>query len=139
MSRRALLAAVSSFQAQADHHQRHQVAPRFIGPFSVKKVINLVVVRLHLPRSMCIHPTFHFSHLKPVQSCPLMPSSRPPPHIRLIDGGLPTRFVTFSTPKTGAGTFSTSLTGRVTDWRRTAGSFASSSWDLLHFHQIITI
>uniref|UniRef100_A0A3B5PPD9 Integrase catalytic domain-containing protein n=1 Tax=Xiphophorus maculatus TaxID=8083 RepID=A0A3B5PPD9_XIPMA len=67
--------------------EKRKLAPRFIGPFPISKVINPVAVRLRLPRTLRVCPTFHVSHVKPVFTSQLVPSSRPPPPARIIDGG----------------------------------------------------
>ncbi|XP_013887852.1 uncharacterized protein LOC106535398, partial [Austrofundulus limnaeus] len=64
-----------------------KLAPRFVGPFPISKVVNPVAVRLSLPKSMRVHPTFHVSRVKPYLQSRFEPASGPPPPARLIDGG----------------------------------------------------
>ncbi|XP_023805578.1 uncharacterized protein LOC111946457 [Oryzias latipes] len=63
-----------------------KLAPRFIGPYTVEKVINPTCVRLRLPAALKVHPTFHVSQVKPVVDSALCPPSASPPPARLIDG-----------------------------------------------------
>ncbi len=45
----------------------NRLAPKFIGPFSVTKIISPVAVRLKLPPAYrIINPVFHVSKLKPI-------------------------------------------------------------------------
>lgn len=64
-----------------------KLAPRFLGPFTIQRIINPVSVRLQLPASMKVHPTFHVSQLKPVSRSPLCPPLEPPPPAQVVDGG----------------------------------------------------
>ncbi len=66
-----------------------KLAPRFIGPYQITKIINPVAVRLKLPSSLGrAHPVFHVSRVKPVFKSPLNSnsSSPAPPPPRLVDG-----------------------------------------------------
>ena len=62
-----------------------KLAPRFVGPFLVERVVNPSAVCLKLTASLPVHPMFHGSQLKPVSSSELSPPAEPPPPTRLID------------------------------------------------------
>lgn len=49
----------------------------YIGPFEVEKIINTSAVRLKLPDSLKIHPTFHISLLQPGARSTLSPPAKP--------------------------------------------------------------
>ncbi len=63
----------------------HKLAPRFIDPYQITKIINPVAVRLKLPSSLGrVHPVFHVSRVKPVFRSSLnsntsSPAAPPPP------------------------------------------------------------
>ncbi|KAI2664142.1 Transposon Tf2-8 polyprotein [Labeo rohita] len=65
----------------------NKLAPKFIGLFTVTKIISPVAVRLKLPPAYRrIHPIFHVSKLKPIfHSAINLPVPVPPPS-RLVDG-----------------------------------------------------
>lgn len=48
-----------------------KLAPHFVGPCEVEKIINSSAVRLKLPASLPVHPTFHVSQLKLVSTSDL--------------------------------------------------------------------
>ncbi len=65
----------------------NKLAPKFIGPFTVTKIISPVAVRLKLlPAYKRIHSVFHVSKLKPVFHAPINPQTPVPPPPRLVDG-----------------------------------------------------
>ncbi len=65
----------------------NKLAPKFIGPFPVTKILSPVAVRLKLPPAYRrIHPVFHVSKLKPVFHSTLNPPAPVPPPPRLVDG-----------------------------------------------------
>lgn len=51
-----------------------ELAPRFIGPYEIDKVINPCAVHLKLPAALKVHPVFHVTLLKLVSSSPLSAS-----------------------------------------------------------------
>ena len=53
-----------------------KLAPRFVGPFPVIRKIGPAAVRLRLPRSLRVHPTFHISQVKPVKESRMVPGVR---------------------------------------------------------------
>lgn len=46
--------------------ESRKLAPWFVGPFEVDQMVNLAAVRLRLPASMKVQPTFHISQVKPI-------------------------------------------------------------------------
>ena len=109
-ARSALLQTAARNRKEADRHRRpaplyqlgqevwlstrdlplrvesRKLSPRYVGPFKITRIINPVAVRLQLPKTMRVHPTFHVSQLKPVSSSPLAPPAKAPPPPRLLDG-----------------------------------------------------
>ena len=66
-----------------------KLAPRFIGPFPITRIITRTAIQLNLPPPLRrIHPVFHVSRLKPFITSTLQPTPKKPPPPRLIDGGL---------------------------------------------------
>ena len=58
----------------------NKLAPKFIGPFPVTKIISPVAVRLKLPPAYRrIHPAFHVSKIKPVFYSTINPHAPVPP------------------------------------------------------------
>ena len=67
--------------------ESRKLAPRFLGPFPIQRIISPTAIRLQLPTSMRVHPTFHVSKVKPFHESPLVPALPPPPPPRIVDGG----------------------------------------------------
>lgn len=96
------------------------LAPKYIGPFAVKKVMNPVCLKP--PASLKVHPTFHVSLLKPVTSSLHCPSAEHPPP--LTDGH--PAYIEFWMPDTAAGSCSTWLSGKDMVSRTVPGFHAPS-------------
>lgn len=67
--------------------ESRKLAPRFVGPFPISRIINPAAVRLRLPRSLRVHPTFHVSKIKPAKESAMVPNPKPPPPPRMVEGG----------------------------------------------------
>ncbi|XP_061786544.1 uncharacterized protein [Nerophis lumbriciformis] len=64
-----------------------KLAPRFVGPFPINKLVGPAAVRLRLPRSLRVHPTFHVSQIKPAKVSTMVPATTSPPPPEMIEGG----------------------------------------------------
>ena len=56
-----------------------KLAPRYVGPYTILKIINPSALRLQLPSSLKVHPVFHVSQVKPVADSDLSPPAPAPP------------------------------------------------------------
>ena len=56
-----------------------KLAPRYVGPYTIVKIINPSALRLQLPSSLKVHPVFHVSQVKPVADSNLSPPTPAPP------------------------------------------------------------
>ena len=67
--------------------ESRKLAPGFIGPYPIERIIGPAAVRLKPPPNLRrIHPTFHVSRVKPFVLSQLCPAPKPPPPPRIIDG-----------------------------------------------------
>ena len=60
--------------------------PKREGPFTITKVLSLIVYQLHLPKTWKIHPVFHASLLSPYHENTVHGPNFPSPPPDLIDG-----------------------------------------------------
>ena len=73
---------------QLNSHLPVKLCRRWVGPFTVNRVVSPVAYRLDLPQGWKIHPTFNVSHLKRyLQSEEFVREVEPPP-LELVEGVL---------------------------------------------------
>ena len=87
----AIVSASQQMQVQANRRRRavpahkdltpqrdsRKLAPSYVGPFEMVQVVNPVVVRVRLPASMKVYPTFQVPRIKPVAKSELLLSEYP--------------------------------------------------------------
>ena len=69
-------------------HLPSKLKRRWVGPFTIAKVVSPVAFRLNLPPGWQIHPTFHASNLKAYIRHPEFEREVEPPPPELVDGNL---------------------------------------------------
>ena len=69
-------------------HLPPKLKRRYVGPFTIVKVVSPVAFRLDLPPGWQIHPTFHASNLKAYIRHPDFEREVEPPPPELVDGNL---------------------------------------------------
>ena len=69
-------------------HLPPKLRRRWVGPFTITKVVSPVAFRLDLPPGWQIHPTFHASNLKAYIRHPKFKREVDPPPPVLVDGNL---------------------------------------------------
>uniref|UniRef100_A0A8C7WT17 Integrase catalytic domain-containing protein n=1 Tax=Oryzias sinensis TaxID=183150 RepID=A0A8C7WT17_9TELE len=105
-----------------------KLAPRFIGPYTIEKIINPTCVRLRLPRALryTLPSTFHKSSPSRTALCARRPLPRRPPVSSMAL--LPLRSAVSWTFGVGVVGTSSWLIGRAMIRRSDPGSPALSSW-----------
>lgn len=99
-----------------------KLGPKYLGPFPIVRVINLVMVELQLPRLLGkIHPVFHSSLLKLVREIHIWPSAATPP-VPIEVGERPiTKLMRCWIPGCIGAVYSTWFSGKVTLSQKTLG------------------
>lgn len=82
LSQKTLTSVTKSTKYLQSRQSLKKRGPKYIGPFSIIKIINPVTVQLDLPKSL------KCSLLKPAITSPLCPMKGPPPNSVLIEGEL---------------------------------------------------
>jgi hypothetical protein len=89
----SVLLSTRHLQLKGDDKRTPKFAQKYIGPFTIRRVINPNAYELDLPATLqLLHSTFNIDRLKPYrdgqQSFPSRPQPhpRPPPVVKLADG-----------------------------------------------------
>jgi hypothetical protein len=77
-----VLLSTKHLRLVGDAHRTPKLAARFIGPYAIKRVININAYELELPPSLRIHPVVNVSQLKPYRDGSGEFPHRPPPNDR---------------------------------------------------------
>jgi hypothetical protein len=64
-----------------------KLKPRWLGPFTISKVVNKASVRLELPPAIRLHPVVHVSQIKPFEEDPRWEQRNTPPPPIVDDTG----------------------------------------------------
>ena len=62
-----------------------KLAPHYVGPYTIDKIINPSALRLQLPSSLKVHPVFHVAQVKLVADSDLSPPAPAPPLPRTLE------------------------------------------------------
>jgi hypothetical protein len=88
----AVLLSTEHLRLAGDDSRTPKLSAKFIGPFTIKRVVNSNAYELELPPSLQIHPVLNISRLKHYRDGSQLfpsrppPDSRPPPEILEQDG-----------------------------------------------------
>jgi hypothetical protein len=77
-----VLLSTKHLRLVGDAHRTPKLASRFIGPYPIKRVVNVNAYELDLPPSLRIHPVINVSQLKPYRDGSGDFPHRPPPNDR---------------------------------------------------------
>ena len=99
-----------------------KLAPRYVGHYTIERVVNPSALCLQLPPSLKVHPVFHVSQVKPVAVSALSPPAPTPPPHRTDLATWSGRSAGSLRSAAGDGGFTTSWTGWGMDRRTVHGS-----------------
>ena len=77
---------LSTRNLRVDQHLPTKLRRRWIGPYTISRVISPVAYRLDLPPTWRIHPVFHVSALKAFHRSPEFDRQETPPPPVMVDG-----------------------------------------------------